>query len=116
MIIFRRINENVPSNWLPGLHWYVEFHDDDYDMPFPLGIGFVTAYGCEPDHGSDISPYLDFVLVADQHRRNGVATAIVEACRQRWPNIKLMDEISELGSHLLESLDTQQPEGQDQMP
>ena len=37
MIIFRHITSDLPPNWDPR-HWYVEYHDDEYDMGFPTGF------------------------------------------------------------------------------
>ena len=51
-------------------------------------------------------PCLEFILVADQERRRGIATALVAACRKRWPNIYLTDAISEAGEGFLSSLET----------
>lgn len=77
-------------------------------MALPLGIGFVT----DPSEQNEaFPPFLDFVLVADQHRGKGVAIAIVEVCRRRWPNVALTDSISECGSRLLESLTTERADG-----
>lgn len=108
MIVYRQILEGMPSDWMPGFHWYVEFHDDEHDMAFPLGIGFVTD---PSEHNKAVPPFLDFVLVADQHRRKGVATAIVKACRCRWPKIALSDAISECGAQLLKSLTSERVDG-----
>ena len=97
MILFRPVCDPLPPDWSPGLHWQVEYHDDASDCSRPLGIAWVTAA-----EGLD---YLDYVLVCDDCRRRGIATALIAACRERWPGIRLTDSISEAGESLLASLD-----------
>ena len=102
MILFRQLNEEVPYNWIAGMHWYIEWHDDVIDRSFPLGIGFCTIAPPEPQGTGPA--FLDFLLVADPFRRKGIATAIIEAARKRWPHIQLTGAVSTGGSALLRSL------------
>lgn len=101
MILFRQLNDNIPNGWLSGLHWQVEHHDDDYDLSFPTGIAWI----------SDFTPWkkqlviLDFLLIPDMYRREGIATEIVLACKERWPTIDLGEAISEEGEAFLNSLE-----------
>lgn len=107
MILFRPINSIAPPNWRRGVHWYVEFHDDEADMAFPLGVAYVSDF-----RGSTTikRAVLDFVLVADQHRRNGVGRKLVEACRERFgADILLTHAISDAGVALLRSVGVASP-------
>ncbi len=96
MILFRRLDDPLPPDWSPGLHWQAEYHDDHSDCSRPLGLAWVTA-------GEGLA-YLDYVLVVDDCRRRGIATALIAACRERWPDIRLTDAISDAGEALLDSL------------
>ena len=61
-------------------------------MSAPLGVAWVSDFGW--------ITHLDYVLVRDEFRRGGVATALVAACRERWPNLQglgIGDAISEAG-------------------
>lgn len=95
MIIFRNIKGEIPGNWIEGLHWYVEYHDDSADMAFPLGVAYVS-------HAAAIT-CLDYILVADPHRRKDIGSALLDACCKRWPGIHITDAISEAGEGLLAS-------------
>lgn len=100
-IVFRQITRDMPSNWIGGIRWYVEFHDANHDMAYPLGIAFVTDP--TPWNGAAV-PYLDFVYVVDQKRRCGIASALIRACEKKWSRIALTDAISESGQALLEAV------------
>ena len=78
------------------MHWYIEYHDDQ-DHGFPDGMAFVTR---APDGGMT---FVDFILVADMHRRKGVGTALVEAIRTRWPDAIFTDAISDDGEAFMAS-------------
>ena len=99
MIIFRPLGHPVPPYWEPDLHWQVEFWPDDADVTRPYGVAWVSAYD-----GTVIAPYLDYLIVCDDCRRQGVAKALIAACRERWPGIRLTDAISPEGEALLESV------------
>ena len=96
MIIFRRIQKPVPTDWLPGAHWYVEYYCDDWANGYPSGMAFVTAIKS--------FVFLDFIFVADHERRKGIATELLHACRQKWPGIDYGDGISKSGAALLKSV------------
>ncbi len=102
VILFRQIKGNKPCNWIDGLHWYVEYHATHLDMAFPLGMAFVTV----PMGGMATvrGPHVDFIIVVDQCRREGIATALIDAIRNRWPDVWLTDAISSPGEALLRSL------------
>ncbi len=101
MIIFRRLDDNLPRDWMPGLHWQVEYHADNSDCSRPWGIAWVTAF--EP--GAAFPPVLDYVIVCDDCRRHGIATEIVRACRKKWPRLVLTDAISQAGEAFLASVE-----------
>ena len=46
---------------------------------------------------------LNFILVADQWRRQGVATSLITACRIRWPALQLTGPMDKAGEGLLRS-------------
>lgn len=96
-IVFRKIDNCCQNDrWESGVKWYVEFHDAEFDCPFPKGIAFVS--------GPDYRKILYFVFVADMYRRKGVATELVRACRARWPNIEITEAISDAGEAFLGSI------------
>lgn len=99
-IIFRKLNDPVPSNWVAGLRWLVEAHDTDYDVAYPLGLAWVTVPPKEV-----MPPIVDMILVADQYRRCGVATELVKAIEQRWPDVLLTEAISKSGEGFLKSME-----------
>jgi hypothetical protein len=73
----------------------VEF---DADRGFPVGLAWVQNWVA-----SDFC-MLIAILVFDDVRRQGIATALVEACRERWPNIELSDACTDDGERFLEAL------------
>lgn len=92
MITFRAMNDGIPDEWEPGAHWQVEFYPDDFESAAPPGFAWVSAF----------PPFtrLDFILVRDDHRRQGIGTAPVAACRARWPGLRGLDEedaVSDVG-------------------
>ena len=98
-ICFVQRNDEVPRNWVAGLHWLVEAHDLNNDLAHPVGIAYVTV--------APAIVSVDYILVADESRRHGVATALWRAIQARWPNALLTESISESGEKFLESLDKQ---------
>ncbi len=96
-IIFRHITEDVPSLWMP-IHWYVEAHVDD--CGYPAG----TAYVSDFSDGALGFPWLDYIQVSPIHQRQGVATALIKACQERWPNIELSEAATEEGAALLSTI------------
>ena len=99
LIAFRALNDDIPDEWEPGVHWQIEFYPDDFEVGAPLGLAWVSVY--------PIFTFLDFVLVRDDERRRGIATALVAACRARWPGLQGLDPgdaVSEAGEAFLESL------------
>ena len=96
MIVFRQVDQQF---WDKGSNWYVEYFDDDPDqMTFPVGTAYVTAI---PD-GS--AAQVNFVLVADQWRRTGIASALIKACRDRWPKLAMTPGMDTAGKALYREL------------
>ena len=96
-ILFRKITKNLPYDACPPLpdkpwtgRWYVEYH---MEWGAPVGLAFVSH--C---HGS---PVLYYVLVADHMRRKGIATALIEACQSRWPDLWICDDALSDGGEAL---------------
>lgn len=91
MIYFRKVKH--PRN-TSATFWYVEYYDDE--MPaqmFPVG----TAYAVTLRKTAQ----LNFVLVADQWRRKGIAEALLNACRKRWPDLQYTSGMDRAGKALL---------------
>lgn len=97
-IRFRQIDEPLPPGWVPRVHWQVECYDGAGRLPYPMGTAWVSDFD-----GVDCVT-LDYVLVADWYRRQGVATLLVQECRQRWPNIHIAEPLTADGVKLLASL------------
>src|SRR5262249_42606636 len=79
----------------------VELHQG---LGFPLGIAWVLAPPAPPKgkrrpRGAP-RPYLKYILVADEYRREGIATRLIEACRQRWPDLSLTSPVCRAGMSL----------------
>lgn len=91
MIAFRQIFHR-PDHWESGAHWFVEYHDNQRENFFPLGIAFVTVFPNQVN--------LDAVFVFDQFRRRGIGTQLVRACRCRWPGILFSPNVADFAAHL----------------
>lgn len=99
-VIFRHLGSTVPPDCAPDWNWQVEVHEG---RGFPVGFAWVVAPPpgtTEPPPGWEARPTIKFVLVADDARRRGIATRLVEACRQRWPGAELSLPISPAGEAL----------------
>ena len=104
LIAFRAMNDDIPDEWEPGIHWQIEFDPDDFEVGAPLGLAWVSVY--------PTFTFLDFVLVRDSERRRGIASALVAACRGRWPGLQGLDPddaVSEAGEAFLKSLEVANP-------
>ncbi len=100
-ILFRQMDDPVPAKWAAGLRWQVEAHLDGGERPHPIGLAWVSDPAPLPPglRGRERArpPWLDFVLVLEGYRRHGVATALVRACRERWPDLWLTPGITDDG-------------------
>jgi GNAT superfamily N-acetyltransferase len=100
-ILFRQMDNPVPDKWVAGLRWQIEAHLDGGERPHPIGLAWVSDPAPLPP-GSGCRErarpaWLDFILVLEGYRRHGVATALVRACRERWPGLWLTPGITEDG-------------------
>jgi len=48
-------------------------------------------------------PHVEFVRVFEQFQRRGVATALLDFARQRWPTLELTPGVTEEGREFLEA-------------
>lgn len=101
-ILFRHLGDQVAPGRTPGWWWQVEYHDG---RDFPCGLAWVLVV--PPDvPGREKYTFTEmiwFVLVADDSRRRGVATRLVRACRERWPDAQLTPAISAAGKRLCDN-------------
>jgi GNAT superfamily N-acetyltransferase len=86
MIYFRQVDEPRIGK---GIFWHVEFYSTE-GSAFPVGTAYVESPPSAP-------PVLRFMLVADQWRSRGIATRLVAACVEKWPNIEFTTPISRTG-------------------
>jgi hypothetical protein len=93
MVVFRQVDEPYSAK---GWHWNVEyFSEDPHQRMFPIGTAYVVA---PPE---TTAAQLDFVLVADQWRKEGVARELIKACQERWPGLQYTGPMDEAGDKLL---------------
>jgi len=79
-------------------YWYVEVFCNE-GKQFPVGTAYIKSID---EMGF---AQLDFVLVADQYRRQGVGTRLCGAIRERWPNAVSTGPIDAQGDGLLRAID-----------
>lgn len=102
-IHFRPIEGPTRIDFRAQTRWMVEFYKGSF--PAPVGIAWVTHDPSMKAKGAwDSTALLEFVLVADQHRETGIASRLVQACLERWPDLDLGAAISEEGDALLASV------------
>jgi GNAT superfamily N-acetyltransferase len=99
MITFRSMNAGIPQYWDTNLHWQIEYYPDETEAGAPLGLAWVSDCTAGGSFAS-----LDYVLVRDDFRRQGIGTELVRACRERWPDLR-MDAVSECGEAFLDYLE-----------
>ena len=97
LIIFRHLGDNVSPYMHSNREWQVEFHASEYDWPYPWPYGL--AWVTEPYGKYRAS--INFVLVGDEYRGLGIATKLVRAILQRWPDAVFTDPISPGGEALV---------------
>ena len=86
MIYFRQVDEPRIGK---GIFWHVEYYAEEASV-FPVG----TAYIESPPGAA---PLMNFMLVADQWRSRGIASQMMAACVEKWPDLVFSDPISRDG-------------------
>lgn len=102
-ILFRQLLQPVPAGWKPGMHWQVEAYEYGLEQP-PIGFCWIVDDGSvlPPDRQHEAyPPIVEFVRVFHTHLRCGVATALLDAARQRWPDLELTRDTSPEGKAFL---------------
>ena len=94
-IIFRQIDDGLPEGWIAGAHWYVEYHDDQTWVA-PKGILFVFV--------AQNHVIAEYIYVVDTERRKGIATALLNAAQERWPELGWIEAETQEGTRFLSSL------------
>jgi GNAT superfamily N-acetyltransferase len=61
---------------------------------FPIGTAYVVAI---PGVGAQ----LNYILVADQWRRRGIAHRLIEECRRKWPGMQATNPMNAQAEKLL---------------
>jgi GNAT superfamily N-acetyltransferase len=79
-IIFHNLGPDVPEPVDDSQYWQVAYYDN---LPFPTGLAWVTV----DETGKQAT--VEHIIVNDERRRQGIATALVEACQKRWPGVYL---------------------------
>lgn len=75
MIVFTKMN--TPEH-LKECRWRVEYYcDDPKEKMFPVGVAYLVVV--------NKTAQLNFIMVADQWRRRGIALEIFKACSLKWP-------------------------------
>lgn len=99
-ILFRQLGEPMPARWKAGLHWQVEAYEDGMEQP-PVGFCWVcdTTPMCPPGK-RPLPSIVEHVSVFPPYLRCGVATALLDAVRRRWPNVELTAATSPEGEAL----------------
>ncbi len=102
--LYRQLDNPIPDDWHAGVHWLVEAYSTDHECSHPVGLCWVSDPSILKTanwEGDDYPATLDFILVEDHYRRQGVAMALVQACRQRWKNLVLTNAVSAVGEAFL---------------
>lgn len=96
----------VYFRYLGECRWQVEFFNSEeggiWDRGFPVGLAWVGA--CPPKWKrakNTLGPHVNYIIVADDERRQGIATKLIKAIERRWPDIWLSDAISKGGEALI---------------
>jgi GNAT superfamily N-acetyltransferase len=122
-ITYRDMGEQASPGRAPQRLWQVEYHEG---QDFPSDLAWVLVPP-DSEHGADRGaaatagdgdgdaaggrrPRVAYVLVADDRRRQGIATALVRACRERWPGVELARPVTWDGARLFEKIQPITPE------
>jgi len=113
LVVFRQLNAPVPSCWRPGLRWQAEAHSRWDERYHAIGMCWV----CDPEsvkspgeRSVGYGPSVDYLFVLDGWRRNGIAAALIDACRKRWPDLSLGAGATDEGEAFLNAYAASHPE------
>lgn len=87
-IHFQNLGKEVPDPIDGATYWQVAHYDN---FPFPTGLAWVTV-GATGNRA-----IVDYVLVDDERRHQGVASALIAACNERWPGLYLNIAVNPAG-------------------
>jgi hypothetical protein len=79
-ILFQNLGQDVPDPDENLQYWQAAYYGN---LPFPTGVAWVTV------GTSGARAIVEQILVDDERRREGIASALVAACQQRWPGLYL---------------------------
>lgn len=98
MIHFRQVDSIQKLDG--AVLWYLEYYLDDEPCRWAFPVG--TAYVLEIPKAN--AAQLNFVLVADRWRGQGIAKQLLLAAKERWPNIGSTGAIGPEGAGLLSAV------------
>ena len=91
-ILFRRLDTPTVSWSKPGTRWAVEYWCSGEGYPIAQAW-VVMLYG----------PYIRWLHVMEGYRREGIATRLLTAIKERWPGVEF-DAATELGERFVDGL------------
>lgn len=91
-ILFRQLDTPTVSWSKPGIRWAVEYWR--CDGGYPIAQAWVVM---------GYSPYILWLHVMEGYRREGIATRLLTAIRERWPDVEY-DAATELGERFVDGL------------
>lgn len=100
MIYFRQVDEPRIGK---GIFWQVEYYAEEGSV-FPVGSAYVES----PPSGP---PRMNFMLVADQWRGRGIASVMMAACVEKWPDLEFTTPIGRGGAKAIDRVARRQAGG-----
>ncbi|MCP4592561.1 MAG: GNAT family N-acetyltransferase [bacterium] len=98
MVTFRQVDHPFrPTSAI----WHVEYFDDGpRQQAFPVGTAYVVAAPPPKEDAAQVN----YILVGDAWRRQGIARKLVDACRERWPRLLYTSPMSDEGRAFVETM------------